>query len=107
MISEVEFFTEIFEDFLCLDNKLYENELWKSHSIIKLMLVSDELEDKKIVEEGLNIIANLCRFKECGDLLDSYEIESHTISELAESEKTLLGSILKAEFTKIVFQTPK
>ncbi|UCD02042.1 MAG: hypothetical protein JSV23_03195 [Promethearchaeota archaeon] len=99
MISEVKFFTEIFEDFLSLDNNFYENELWKSHSIIKLMQVSDELEDKKILEEGLKIIINLCRFKECGDLLDSYEIESHSLGELAESEKTLLGSILKAEFT--------
>ncbi|MFX0105265.1 MAG: hypothetical protein ACFE75_07225 [Candidatus Hodarchaeota archaeon] len=99
MISEVEFFTGIFEDFLCLDNNFYENELWKSHSIIKLMKASVELENTKIIEEGLNIIVNLCRFKECGDLLDSYEIESYSISELAEPEKTILGSILKAEFT--------
>lgn len=98
MISEVEFFTEIFEDFLGLDNNFHENELWKFYSIIKLMQVSDELDDKKIIQEGLNIIVNLCKFKECGELLDSYEIESDSISELAEPEKTLLGSILKAEF---------
>lgn len=99
LISEVEFFHGIFEEFLCLDNQLYENELWKLNSIIKLMQASDEFEDKTMVEEGLKIIINLCKFKECGDLLDSYEIESHSISELAEPEKTLLGSILKVEFT--------
>jgi len=99
LISDIEFFTDIFEDFLGLDNNFYENELWKSHSIIKLMHVSYKLEDTKILEEGLKIIVNLCRFKECGDLLDSYELESHSISELAEAEKNLLGSILKAEFT--------
>jgi len=99
MIAEVEFFTEIFEEFLGMNNYFYENELWKSQSIIKLMHASDEFEDKKIVEEGLKIIINLCRFKECGALLDSYERESYPINELPESEKTLLGSILKAEFT--------
>ncbi len=98
MISEVEFFNDIFEDFLCLDNQRYENELWKSHSIIKLMYNTDEFEDKDIVEEGLKIIINLCRFKECGDLLDSYELESYPINQLIESEKTLLNSILKEEF---------
>jgi len=98
LISEVEFFGEIFDDFLCVSNRLYGNDLWKSHSIIKLMYASSELDDKKIVEEGLKIIINLYNFKECGALLDSYEIESHPINELAESEKTLLGSILKAEF---------
>ncbi len=99
MIAEIEFFTEIFEEFLGMDNQIYENELWKAHSIIKLMRVSNEFVDKELVEEGLKIIINLCRFKECGDLLDSYEKESYPINELEESEKILLGSILKAEFT--------
>ncbi len=99
MIAEVEFFTEIFEEFLGMENYFYGNELWKSHSIIKLMRASDEFEDQKIVEEGLKIIINLCRFKECGELLDSYELESQSLNELPETEKILLGSILKAEFT--------
>jgi hypothetical protein len=98
LISEVEFFTDVFEDFLGLDGNFYENDLWRSHSIIKLMRSSDMFTDKKIVEEGLKIIINLYKFKECGALYDCYEIDSHAINELAESEKTLLGSILKAEF---------
>ena len=63
------------------------------------MHTSDEFEDKNLVEEGLKIIINLCRFKECGELLDFYETNSQSVNELPESEKTLLGSILKAEFT--------
>ncbi|MFW9827671.1 MAG: hypothetical protein ACFFEY_08770 [Candidatus Thorarchaeota archaeon] len=98
MISEVEFFTEIFEDFLTLDNNIYENELWRSNSIIKLMKASYEMACKEIIEDGLKIIVNLSKFKECGDLLDTYEINSYPINELMESEKTLLESILKAEF---------
>ena len=35
MISETEFYSEIFEDFIDLDNIHQENELWKSNSIIK------------------------------------------------------------------------
>ncbi len=62
------------------------------------MHASDILTDKNIVEEGLKIIINLYNFKECGALYDCYEMNSHTINELKESEKTLLGSILKAEF---------
>ena len=98
MIAEVEFFTEIFEEFLGMDNNVYENELWKSHSIIKLMHASHEFEDQKIVEEGLKIIINLCKFKECGKLLDSYELESQSINELPKTEKKLFGSILREEF---------
>ena len=60
---------------------------------------SDEFIDNNIVEEGLKIIINLCRFKECGDLLDSYEQESNPVNQLIKSEKTLLNSILEAEFT--------
>jgi hypothetical protein len=98
LISEVEFFDKIFEEFLDLDGNFYGNEIWTSNSIIKLMRTSDDFTDKNTVEEGLKIIINLSKFKECGALSDSYELESHPIDELAESEKTLLGSILKAEF---------
>ena len=97
-MAEVEFFTEIFEEFLGMGNHSYENELWKSNSIIKLMQTSDALIDREIVEEGLKIIINLCRFKECGALLDFYDIESYDVNELHETEKSILGSILKAEF---------
>ncbi|GAH44714.1 unnamed protein product [marine sediment metagenome] len=98
MISEVEFFNEIFENFLSLDNHILENELWKAHSIIKLMHNSVEFEDENFVELGLKIIISLCKFKECGDLLDSYEQESYPVNQLVESEKILLNSILQAEF---------
>ena len=98
LISEAEFFTEIFEDFVGLDNNFQENLLWKSNSIIKLMQVSDRTEDKKIIEEGLKIIIKLCQSKECGYLLDSYEIESFPINMLLEPERGMFDSILQSEF---------
>lgn len=98
MLSETEFFNDIFENFPYQYNHKYENDLWKANSIIKLMQNSDEFIDKSIVEEGLKIIINLCKFNECGDLLDLYELESYPIDQLIEPEKNLIESILKAEF---------
>ncbi|KKN41781.1 hypothetical protein LCGC14_0719890 [marine sediment metagenome] len=98
MISETSFFTEIFEDFVGSDNQFQENEKWKSNSIIKLMQVSNGVENKKIIEEGLKIILNLCRFKDCGCLLDSYERESYSTNALLKPDRELFETILKAEF---------
>jgi len=98
LISEPSFLIEIFEDFVGLEENYQENELWKSNSIIKLMQVPDGTENKKIIEEVLKNIINLCKFKECGRLLDSYEKESFSINELIEPEKEMFNSILQAEF---------
>ncbi len=99
MITEIEFFTEILEDFVCIGKIVKENELWRSNSIIKLMQISHEMENQEIVEDGLKIILNLSELKKCGELLDSYEKDSFPITELIEPEKKLLLSILKLEFT--------
>lgn len=99
MISETEFFHEIFEDFVFLEETLHDNEIWKSNSIIKLMNVSQEIEDKQIIAEGLKTILNLCKFRECGELIDLYESESYSINSLTKPDKYLVKSILKAEFT--------
>jgi hypothetical protein len=98
LISEIKFFHEIFEDFVCLEETLDDNEIWKSNSIIKLMNASDEFEDKHLIAEGLKMILNLCKFRECGALIDFYESESYSISDLNEPDKFLLDSILRAEF---------
>ncbi len=98
LISKTEFFNEIFEDFICIENQVYKNELWKSNSIIRLMQISCEIEDTKIIEDGLKIILNLSKFQEGGSLVDSYESESYSVNELIEPEKKILESILKAEF---------
>ncbi|MFX1365486.1 MAG: hypothetical protein ACFFCE_08705 [Promethearchaeota archaeon] len=98
MISEVDFFNEIFEEFPSGENHYDESELWKANSIIKLMQNSEEFIDKSIVEEGLKIIITLCKFNECGELLDYYELDSYPINQLIEPEKIIINSILKAEF---------
>jgi len=100
------FFTEIFEDFVGLDNNFQENVLWKSNSIIKLMQVSDGTKGKKILEEGLKIIINLCKFKECGYLLDSYEIESSPINMLLEPERECLIQFSSQNLFKFFFKFP-
>ena len=62
------------------------------------MQLSYEIEDTKIIEDGLKIILNLSKFQEGGRLVDSYESESYSLNDLIESEKKILVSILKAEF---------
>ena len=98
LITETEFFNEIFEEFVCEDENFSDHELWKSNSIIKLMKVSSKIEDKRIIEVGLNIILSLCKFREYGNLIDSYELESYSIEDLKEPDNALLQSILLAEF---------
>ncbi|MFX1374287.1 MAG: hypothetical protein ACFFA0_00605 [Promethearchaeota archaeon] len=99
MISETKFFHEIFEEFVCSEETFHDSEIWKSNSIIKLMQASNEIEDKQVITEGLNMIINLCKFRECGELIDFYESGSYHINDLDGPDKYLADSILKAEFT--------
>ena len=99
MISELEFYEDIFDDLICMMNIFQENETWKANSIIKLMNASKDIENKKMIEEGLKIILTINNSIKCGDLSDSYETESYPINESFEFERQYLGSVLKAEFT--------
>ena len=98
MTTEIEFFNDIFEQFVCSEDSIHENEIWKSNSIIKLIKASDETKNKDILEEGLRIILNLCKNRESGYLYDSYQSESCSVNDLMEQDKMFLNSILKAEF---------
>jgi len=97
MSSEIEFFDDIFENFVDLEETFDDHDLWKSNSILKLMKVSDTIKNEHFIADGLKIILNLYKFKECGSLNDSYESESYPIDDLVEPDKELLVSILKAE----------
>ncbi len=98
MTTEIKLFNEIFEEFICLEDNIQDNEIWKSNSIIKLMRASTGIENKRILEDGLKIILNLCKFRECGYLQDSYKSKSYLVNDLMETDKILLESILRAEF---------
>jgi hypothetical protein len=98
LTTEIEFFNDIFEEFICSEDNIQDNEIWKSNSIIKLMRASIGIENNHILEEGLKIILNLCKFRECGYLQDSYKSESYSVNSLMEPDKIILESILRAEF---------
>ena len=98
LTTEIEFFDDIFEEFVCSEDVIQDNVIWKSNSIIKLMKALEEIENKCILEEGLKIILNLCKFSERGYLHDPYESESYSINDILESDKIILDSILRAEF---------
>ena len=99
MTTEIEFFHDIFEEFVCSEDTITDNEIWKSYSIIKLMKALDGIESKCILEDGLNVILNLCKFRERGSLYDPYKSESYSIKDVGEPDKIILNSILMAEFT--------
>ncbi len=98
LTTEIKLFNEIFEEFICLGDNIQDNEIWKSNSIIKLMRASTGTENTRILEEGLKIILNLCKFRECGYLQDYYQSESYLMNDLMEIDKIVLESILRAEF---------
>ena len=98
MTAEIEFFNEIFEEFICSEDNIQDNEIWKSNSIIKLMRASNGIENKCVLEDGLKIILNLCKFRERGHLHDPYKSESYSINVIMEPDKIILDSILRAEF---------
>jgi hypothetical protein len=98
LITEIEFFNEIFEEFVCSEDTIHDSDIWKSNSIIKLMKTLDEIENKCMLEEGLKIILILCKFREGGYLYDPYKSESYSINNIMETDKHVLDSILRAEF---------
>ena len=98
MTTEIEFFNDIFEEFVCSEDSIHDNEIWKSNSIIKLMKALDGIDSKCVLEEGLKIILILCKFRESGYLYDPYKSESYSINEIMEPDKKMLDSILRAEF---------
>jgi hypothetical protein len=99
LTTEIDFFNEIFEEFVCTEDTIHGNDIWKSNSIIKLMKSLDRIENKRILEEGLKVILILCKFRECGSLYDPYNLESYSIDDIIESDKIILDSIMMAEFT--------
>jgi hypothetical protein len=98
LTTEIDFFDEIFEEFICLEDIIQDNEIWKSNSIIKLMKALEDIKNKCVLEEGLKIILNLCQFKENGFLYDSFELNSYSIKDVMEQDKVILDPILRAEF---------
>ena len=98
MTTEIDFFHEIFEEFVCSEDSIHDNEIWKSNSIIKLMKALDGIDSKYVLEEGLKIILILCKFREQGYLYDPYKSESYSINDIVEPDKSILDSILRAEF---------
>ncbi|HEC37906.1 hypothetical protein LCGC14_0574360 [marine sediment metagenome] len=96
MITDVEFFYEIFEDFIDIGENPHDNEIWRSNSIIKLM---KEMDKKEFIEEGLNAILKLCTIKKDCCLFDLLGSESYSPNTLLGPDRILLKSILKEEFS--------
>lgn len=93
MINEAEYYSDLMKQFSYIRNNIYQRELWKNEKIIELMKISEKKCYHKFMQNSLIIIMSLFN----NDFIDSYECESKIIDDLAESDKQLLLSTLKAE----------
>ncbi len=94
MMSECDFYSTLYDDFLETRNDENERILWKTHKIIDLMKITTEKNTNAFMENGLRMIMLLFkqfRFNSC-DLcsIDFFETEF--------KEKEELIHILQEEF---------
>ncbi|MHA1658978.1 MAG: hypothetical protein ACTSUT_07630 [Promethearchaeota archaeon] len=90
----MEFYSNIFDDFLETNNDTKEKESWKCKSIIELMKISKGRVNNIFCENGLRIIMDLSNYY----YIFPHECESKSCVKLSKKEKLILISILKKEF---------
>ncbi len=94
MMTECDFYNNLYDDFLDTRNEENDKILWKMYEIIDLMKVTDEKDDSGFMENGLRMIMLLFnRFK-----MDSCDLCSFDLIETPFNEKEELMLILQKEF---------
>jgi len=95
MMSECDFYTNLYDDFLETRNDENERFLWKTRKIIDLMKVTTEKDANGFMENGLRMIMLLFKhFK-----ISSCDLCSYDLFDTPFNEKEELMLILHEEFT--------
>ena len=95
MISECDFYTSLYDDFLETRGDENEKILWKTHKIIDLMKITTEKDTSVFMENGLRMIMLLFnRFK-----MDSCDLCGIDLFDTTLLEKEEIISVLQKEFT--------
>ena len=95
MMTECDFYSNLYDDFLETRNDENEKILWKTHKIIDLMKITPEKDTSGFMENGLRMIMLLFKhFK-----LSSCDICSYDLFDTPFNEKEELRLILQKEFT--------
>lgn len=94
-MSECDFYTNLYDDFLETKNEENERILWKTHKIIDLMKITNEKDTNGFMENGLRMIMLLFKqFK-----INSCDLCSIDLVDTSSNEKEKLIIILQEEFT--------
>ncbi len=94
-MSECDFYTNLYDDFLETRNDENERFLWKTRKIIDLMKVTTEKDANGFMENGLRMIMLLFKhFK-----ISSCDLCSYDLFDTPFNEKEELMLILHEEFT--------
>ncbi|MFW9947630.1 MAG: hypothetical protein ACFFDX_12470 [Candidatus Odinarchaeota archaeon] len=94
MISEYEFYMNLYDGFIKTNNIENDKILWKMNSIIKLMKLTEERDTEEFCESGLRMI--MAFFKSYQ--FDSCDIKSKDFDNSSIYQKKILMSILREEF---------
>jgi len=94
MISEYDFYINLFDDFVETHDKENEKILWKTGSIIKLMKFTKSNEEGDFCENALRMIMLL--FKNY--IFTPYELNSYELEITSNQEREIALPILKNEF---------
>jgi hypothetical protein len=95
MMTECDFYSNLYDDFLKTRNNENDKILWKMYKIIDLMNVTNEKDPSGFMENGLRMIMLLFnRFK-----IYPCDLCSYDLFDTAFNEKEELMLILHKEFT--------
>lgn len=95
MMTEYDFYMNLYDDFLETRNDQSDKILWKMYKIIDLMKLTDEKDTNGFMENGLRMIMLLFNHFR----IESYNHCSFDLFNTPFNEKEDLMGILKEEFT--------
>ena len=94
MISEYDFYINLYDGFIKTNNIENDKTLWKMNSIIKLMKLTEGSDKEEFCESGLRVIMALFKNYQ----FDSSDIKSKDFDSSSIQEKEILIPILRDEF---------
>jgi len=95
MMTECDFYSNLYDDYIETRNDENERFLWKTRKIVDLMKITHEKDTSGFMENGLRMIMLLFKhFK-----LSSCDICSYDLFDTPFNEKEELRLILQKEFT--------
>jgi hypothetical protein len=95
MMTEYDFYNNLYDDFLETRNDENNKVLWKMYKILELMKITDKKDSSEFMENGLRMIMLLFNKYD----INSCDLSSYDLMETVPDKKEKLLFILKEEFT--------